>query len=231
MQPEEASAQYSQRISAIISAYFAEDFLEARLENLMYYSSEKPEIVAVALKGSKEAHILHKYAMKRDGVNILLTEDIPTVYAAWNMAIKASHGLYITNANCDDLVFKDSYAYMADMLFTSTYDMVYGDVIEIPANRVRHFYGDGLEDMLKCCYGSPMPMWKRSVHDEIGYFNESYHVAGDYEFWLRMLKYGYTLGHCGIIVGEYLNRPDSVEHRESYLTIQETSRARSTYHD
>jgi hypothetical protein len=29
------------------------------------------------------------------------------------------------------------------------------------------------------------PMWRRNVHTELGYFNESLKSAGDYEFWIK----------------------------------------------
>ena len=32
--------------------------------------------------------------------------------------------------------------------------------------------------------------WRRSVHDEIGYLDESLKLAFDYEFWLRLAKRG-----------------------------------------
>jgi hypothetical protein len=30
-------------------------------------------------------------------------------------------------------------------------------------------------------------MWRRSIHDDIGYFNEIYKSAGDFDFWCRCL--------------------------------------------
>jgi hypothetical protein len=31
------------------------------------------------------------------------------------------------------------------------------------------------------------PMWRKNLHDELGFFDENYSSAGDYEFWFRCL--------------------------------------------
>ena len=45
------------------------------------------------------------------------------------------------------------------------------------------------ENMIKCLPG-PNPVWRRSVHDSCGYFDENYKFAGDWEFWLRLVRSG-----------------------------------------
>lgn len=34
----------------------------------------------------------------------------------------------------------------------------------------------------------PQPMWKKEVHQTVGFFDERYEIGGDYEFWLRMSR-------------------------------------------
>ena len=50
------------------------------------------------------------------GAKIVLTEDVPTVYRAWNLGIKAAEGQYITNANADDRHHPLAYTLMAAIL-------------------------------------------------------------------------------------------------------------------
>ncbi len=38
----------------------------------------------------------------------------------------------------------------------------------------------------------PQAMWRKSVHDEVGYFDETLPVATDYEFWCRVAR---TVSH------------------------------------
>lgn len=49
----------------------------------------------------------------------------------------------------------------------------------------------------------PQPMWRREVHDKIGYFDTAFEIGGDYEFWLRMVNAGYTLRLIPEILGVF----------------------------
>ena len=72
------------KVTAIVSAYFAESFLAGRIENLRE-QSPVPEIVVVCQAGSAEHEIAGRYP-----VAIVPTSDVPTIYTAWNMAARAA---------------------------------------------------------------------------------------------------------------------------------------------
>ena len=217
------------RTSAIVSAYYAEQYIEGRIANLME-QSELPEIVVVAKKGSVEAK-------KAAGCKVIETDDIPTIYKAWNMAIEASTGDYITNANCDDRLYPNALKLMADTLYTQPdYAAVYTNVDRVkeiggPPHAVYEWGEGGLEYMLtKGCFMGPMPMWRKSLHDKYGLFDPEMRSAGDYEFWMRCLSNGEKFYHIrGATWGAYLERNDSAEHREKLRSIWEQARAKAKY--
>lgn len=221
------------RVTAIVSAYYADEYIEGRIENLLE-QTEKVDIVAVAQKGSKEAEILARYPQ----VVTILTDDIPGVYEAWNIAIKASNTPYITNANSDDRLAPHALKKMADILDKeSTYSLVYPDVAiveEIGGNPVGEYRWNegGLKDLIKGCFVGPMPMWKASLHKRFGYFDESYKSAGDYEFWMRLMSKGVKFYHVrGEPLGVYLKRQNSVEHREPLRSLWEANNIRMKYRE
>lgn len=213
-------------VTALVSAYFSEKFLDARIVNIL----DNPvitEMIIVCRAGSPD----HEIAQTHEGVVIVTTDDIPTVYAAWNMAIKRSTGKYLISANTDDR-FHPNISLLLSAL-EKGYDLVYGDQ-EIyedysapPIGRFTWREGE-LKELMQGCFLGPMPMWRKSLHEQVGYFDESYHVAGDYEFWLRLAKNGKKFYHVREVVGDYLKRPKSVEHREPMRTLWETARARAT---
>lgn len=215
-------------VSAIVSAYYAKDFIRARLDNL-FSLDPRPEVIVVAQHGSVEAEIAKTY-----DVTWILTPDIPTIYAAWNMAIKAANGDYITNANCDDIVYPGSYAHMEDALeFNKDIAIIYGDnhinngIIQTTHRRN---YGD-YEFLKTCCFVGPMPMWRISLHDKYGYFNEDFNICGDYEFWLRVASHGEFIHHTTHIIGEYRKRQESIEHRDVRLAMSEKLLIQKFYRD
>jgi hypothetical protein len=205
-------------VSAIVSAYYAKDFIRTRLDNLMY-QIPKPEIIVVAQLGSLEAEIAKTY-----DVMWILTPDIPTIYAAWNMGIKASNCDYITNANCDDRIYSGSYAEMAKVLNDNPdVGLVYGDENQTDGktNRLKQRPQGDFSLLTKMCFVGPMPMWRKSLHDRFGYFNDRFKVCGDYEFWLRLAVNGVKFHHIPRALGLYLNRPNSAEHRQKLVATAE----------
>ena len=221
------------RVTAIVSAYFAEEYLDGRITNLLD-QDEHPHIIAIAQKCSKEAEILASY----DKVLTILTNDIPGIYEAWNIGIRAAQTPYITNANCDDRLYPGALKKMADILDKeTTYGVVYANqdiVTEIDGNPIGQFKWaeGGLPELMKGCFLGPMPMWRRQLHDRYGYFDENYKSAGDYEYWLRLAKGGVKFYHVrDWTSGAYLQRKNSVEHREPLRSLWETNNIRMKYRE
>lgn len=223
-------------VTAIVSAYYAEPYLAGRLDNLMA-QTKKPQVVIVCQTGSAEEKIALKYyrGVDHEFFTIISTPDIPTIYAAWNAAIEFATGEFITNANCDDRLFPRALEEMeAALKRKPRYAVVYGNqeiVKEIGGAAVNVFVwkDGGYDELLHSCFIGPMPMWRRSLHDKYGFFNPEYRSAGDYEFWLRIAKAGERFLHFKAVVGQYLDRDDSAEHRQPLRSIWETARARARY--
>lgn len=228
------------KVSAIVSAYFAEEYIEGRLTNLLEQSL-KPEVIVICQSGSKE----HEIA-KRFDVKIIETPDIPTIYEAWNMGVKVAEGEYLTNANCDDRLYPRALEKLAKALDDHTsYDTAYFNVNIVEAIDgapigTFEFMNGGLDDLVyRGCFMGPMPMWRKSIHDKIGYFEESYvlkngdeykpRIVSDYEFWMRMAKAGSKFFKIEQVLGAYLKRDNSLEHGQKLRHVWEASRARGKY--
>src|SRR3990167_2217812 len=76
-------------VSCIVSAYYAEEFLAGRLQNLVEQSTQ-PEIIVVCRRGSKEYSIASAWENSKSLIRVIETDDIPTIYAAWNLGIQAA---------------------------------------------------------------------------------------------------------------------------------------------
>jgi len=216
-------------VTAIVSAYHAIKYLEGRIDNLLS-QNPIPQVVVVAQAGSMECSIAGDWP-----VTLLQTAGIPTIYQAWNEAIKEARNDYIVVANSDDRFYPGALEVLADDLDANPhFALCYADCDVVhsiggdPVNRYQWAEG-GFEELLEVCFVGPMPMWRRSLHYTYGYFDEAMKSAGDYEFWLRITKQGERLHHIKRSVGAYLARRDSAERREPLRTIWETARARSRY--
>jgi hypothetical protein len=71
-------------------------------------------------------------------------------------------------------------------------------------------------------------MWRRDLHYELGGFIESFKVAADYEWWVRLAS-KYPLLHIAQPLGLYLKRAESIEHRQLEICAQELDTIRAYY--
>ena len=216
------------KVSALVSAYYAEDYIQQRLINL-YGQMKKVdlEIVVVCQEGSPEYELVKDYNLK-----LITTPDIPTIGRAWNMAIKASTGDYLTTANTDDRYKIDGLKRMVEVLderpeiglVFAQVDIDNGEQT-YPWQRINNDTGEveDIREVLKRrCIIGPMPLWRKWIHDRVGLFNEEYTVACDYDMWLRMAKDDIRFYYIAESMGVYLQRQDSLEHRNPAACRQET---------
>jgi len=210
-------------VSALVSAYYSEKYIEARILNLQ---KQECEIVVICQAGSVEEEVANNYRAK-----VVTTPDIPTIYAAWNLGIHHATGEFLTSANTDDLFYGGALAEMAKQLQAtdasichSLVDVKNGKKIE----RWRRVSG-GYEILKRWCFVGPMPVWRTSLHWRYGLFDESFTVAGDYEFWLRCVSQGEKMCYIDKPLGLYLSRPDSLEHRDREKHKEERKRIKALY--
>jgi GT2 family glycosyltransferase len=65
-------------------------------------------------------------------------------------------------------------------------------------------YDFSKKNMVKCLPG-PMPLWKRSIHEKCGFFDENkLNYADDWDMWLRSVANGCKFKKIDDIVGIYL---------------------------
>lgn len=225
------------KVSAIVSAYYAEKYILDRLENLIEQEPQ-PEIVVICQGDSSELALSAEFLRDHPnlpGFKIVTTPDIPTIYAAWNLGVESASGVYLTNANCDDRLYPGALGKLANVLdeypqFAAAYFNI-DQMKEIggePVGRFEWAEGD-LSVLLQGCFLGPMPMWRKSLHEEYGPFDPEMQSAGDYEFWLRLAAAGERFFHLRETLGSYLIREDSAERRSEVRAVWETARARARY--
>lgn len=234
--------QIAFKISAIVSTYNSEKFIHLCLldlvEQTLYKKGELEIIVIDSASEQNEQSIVQKFQTKYPNIVYECTSDRETLYAAWNKAIKMSRGAYITNANTDDRHRPDALEVMANYLDAHVEtSLVYADqLITATANDTwvttqatqrwnwPEFNYSELEQ--RCIIGS-QPMWRKSLHEQYGYFRSEFTSAGDYDFWLRIGK-AENIVRLPEIIGLYYDNPQGLEHA-SLTAQQETSRILDEY--
>lgn len=180
-----------------------------------------------------EEQIIREYIKTYPNIQYTRTAERETIYEAWNRGIRAAKGQYITNANTDDRHRADALEIMANALdFLPDIGLVYADCFVTDKENdtftetnstLRYDLPDfNLGTQLSSsCFGA-QPMWKRSLHDTLGWFDGQWKIAGDYDFFIRVAwKAGAV--HIRETLGLFLARNDSASGADNSLkTIQET---------
>lgn len=202
------------KVSAIVSTYNAERDIRGRIEDLLQqtlYAHGELEIVVVNA-GSRDGtdYILRDYL----GCIVYVRSLREGIYTSWNRGIAIATGTYVTNANADDRLRPDALEVMATA-FDDTPDIgfVFGDAIVTSTPNARWngpyvvsdkppYHGTiGWSDtrdprlFLQSYVGGPNPMWRRTLHAQYGMFDDSFQLAGDYEWALRLIAHGVTYRH------------------------------------
>jgi glycosyltransferase involved in cell wall biosynthesis/Flp pilus assembly protein TadD len=222
------------RVSAIVSTYKSERFIAGCLEDLVgqtLFKHGQLEIVVVdSCSPEGEGAIVKEFQRHHPNIVYIRTDSRETLYAAWNRGIEAASGLYITNSNTDDRHRHDALETMACALDEhSSTELVYGDCYLSTVLNER--YEENKKDriykypeflapaaLLHYQFG-PQPMWRKSVHAVVGFFDGSLRAAGDYDFDLRFAQ-KLTATHLALPLGSYLAHEGAISLADSAMATE-----------
>ncbi len=233
--------EYKYLVSAIVSTYNSEKFIRGCLEDLENQTiADRLEIIVVN-SGSQqnEEAIVKEFQAGYSNIVYIKTEQKEGVYAAWNRAVRAASGRFLTNANTDDRHRRDALEILSNELINNPeVALVYGDQICTDTPNATFEKHNAVETyrqpdysrerlLLGCCVGS-QPMWRSSLHEELGYFDETLDCAADWDFWLRVSE-GYCFKHIPEFLGLYYFNREGIEHGNEFHSYYERHKVGKRY--
>ena len=213
------------KISLVTSVYGAEDYIEQLMEDVTRQTIFKEKCEWVILNANPEGHnteeevILNYIEKYPNNIVYKRLEKDPGIYDTWNMGIKMATGEFVTNVNCDDRRAPHGLEAQAKMLVANPdVDLVYNDSYithepnimweDIPQDCQKYdFEQFSKEAMLRGNLPHNNPMWRRTLHDNFGYFNQHYKSAGDWDMWLRCTFGGVKFKKHPEVLGVYYFNP------------------------
>jgi len=214
------------KISIITSVYDGDEFIEGFMEDITRQSifEEKCELILIdANSPGNEKETIDKYLEKYpDNIIYKRLESDPGIYGVWNMGVELATGEYLTNANLDDRKNLNSLEFHARELHNHPdVDLVYG--VSYMTHTPNQTFEDrdsewrlyevpefSKESMMRGNAPHQNPMWRKSLHEKHGLFNEEYRSAGDWEMWLRAAFGGSKFKKINAILGLYYFNPTGI---------------------
>ena len=208
-------------VSVIVSTYNSEKFFRGRIENLLEQTISPYCEIIIVNSGSEqqEEKIVLEYSAIHENIKYIKTAQRETIYRAWNRGIAAAKGDFITNANTDDRLRKDALDVLSAALAANPRAaIVYADQIvsgvpnqafdQVNLRRRVHRTRYSRLALLHGYLAGSQPMWRSSLHSVEGiWFDESFEVAGDYEFACRVAE-NHDFFHVDEVLGVYYKAGD-----------------------
>lgn len=237
------SKTVSARVSVIVAAYNAERFMRGALVDLEEQTiANEIEIIIVETGSQTEEYkIITEFQARFSNIIYVRIGARENPAAACNRGIQMARGPYITLAPTDDRRRVDALEILAAELDAhQEIALVYGDVFVTNfenqrfVNHIRcgyHIRPEFSPDiMLSGCHMGPQAMWRKSVHDEVGYFDETLPSATDYEFWCRIAE-RYPMKHISSFLGVYYENPEGIINSNPERAHRETRHVQQAYRD
>ncbi len=191
------------RVSIITSVYKADQFIEGFLEDITRQTIfDQCELILInAASPGNEEHIIQKYCARYPNIMYRKLEYDPGLYAVWNLGVLLARAPYLTNANTDDRLRSDCYEKHVKALDDhAEIGLVYSDFYvtyypnetfdKFRCHHVRTMPAFTPQEILNQPLPNNHPMWRRSLHQQYGLFDESFAYSGDWEMWARLVAFG-----------------------------------------
>ncbi len=222
------------KVTIITSVYKSSQHLSGFLENITQQSMfDKCELFLMNANSPDseiEDRIISNYSSKYKNIRYEKLEQDPGIYACWNLMIKDSNSEYITNANVDDRLMNESIAKHVGVLDNdSDIDVAYCYNIRTYMPNTQPWMVTGNEDifptapfskelMLQANLPHNHPVWRRSLHDKFGYFEEEKYKSGsDWDFWLRCTVGGSKMELIPQKLGIYYQNPEGMSTKQENM--------------
>ncbi len=186
------------RISVITSLFNCQQYLEGYFKAASQIVN-KDEIEVLLIHNApteNELKIINSFLPAFPFIRHIVIEQREGLYATWNRGIKMARGKYVGTWNVDDIRLPHSLSDQANALdqnnlaalaygdfkIVSKYGNTDGKSVHEPefnstSNTFHHNFHIG-------CF----PMWRKEIHDTIGYFDEQFKLIADLDFQIRVAK-------------------------------------------
>lgn len=215
------------KVSIITVCFNAEATIEQTIKSVMEQSYQDIEYVIIDGKSSDHTlDIVGKYAHR---ISKIVSEPDKGIYDAMNKGIKHTTGDIVGILNADDWYEKDTVKKVVEAFERENSQIVHGDV--------RFIYDNGSSEdtvtdsinklWFEMVVRHPATFVRREVYQKEGLFDDTFKVAGDYEFVLRCYAHNVKFYYLNTILTNF--RMTGISNQLGEVCFKETITAALRY--
>ena len=181
-------------VSVITSCYKMKNYIEYFLKNLpkQTFFNRMEVILDLNEPKKKEIELVKRFQKKYPGkLKYIIVKKVDPLPISMNRCINNSKGKFLTIWNVDDMRTDNSIELQYNKIKNNKIDFVYGNYTIVKefgsetGKFIDHKKFDRSE-LTKSMILGPFFMFKKSLCNKIGYFDEQFKVAADFDFAIRL---------------------------------------------
>ncbi|VAW77385.1 O-antigen biosynthesis protein [hydrothermal vent metagenome] len=230
---KKSAAGRNPKVTAIVSTYASEEFIGECLQDLVNQTiADEIEILVIdAASPQNERAVVEKFQQNHPNIRYHRTPERIGIYAAWNLAVDMANGDYLVSCSTNDRLRGDACEILSRALDDQPdVALVYGNsfLTKDPHRNLDNAALSSMyiwpeyryETLLDRSMVGPHAMWRRSVHETVGRFDESLLALGDQDFWIRLGEQHKLLA-LPDFTGLYLVSDDSLTGNTDVSSVEE----------
>lgn len=194
------------KITVVTPSYNQAEFLERTILSVL--NQDFPDLEYIIIDGGSSdcsVEIIKKYESR---LAYWVSEPDRGQSHAINKGLMRATGDLVAWQNSDDIYYPDAFTSVAQLAIKKPdSDLIIGDINLIDEDdkviREQRYVRPSYESILSegMVLTNQAAFWKRQLHEQIGWMNESLHYGFDYDWFLRLLQATSKTVHLPIILG------------------------------
>ena len=208
----------SYRISVIISTYNDRQWVPKKCAELVAQTAfRQAEFIFIETASpQRERTLLAPFCARYNNCRLITTEGRKTLYQAWNLGWQAATAPLLCYSNMDDAMHPRLLENVLRAMANRRWDACTVLIVKIPlANTRFNWSADTLRFLPLSLRPGPFTAWRADISERMGCFDERFTIAGDKDFWARMLAHRLRLGLIPKVLYCYCKSADQLSKRES----------------
>lgn len=222
-------------ITVIVSMFNCTKFLEGFFDALLKIENND-EVLYLFLHNEpsvRELDIINCFLPFIPHYKHIQIPERESLYQTWNRGCKLASSEFLTVWNVDDIRYPDSLINQRNALQrTPTAVMCYGNMHGtdvygeklIQRNFLSPIWSNENFEFKESHHIGCFQMWRKSLHNTIGYYDELFLIVSDYEFQLRLTNSNLEMVKCDGFLGLYLeNQPHKLSSQTLLQAFERTA--------